>query len=191
MDIKIIFDRCVGVATRMITAVREPMYGDVTPCTEWDVRDLVGHMLYELAWVPDIIGGRAIAEVGSKYDGDLIGKRLQDSWSRRLAPAKEAVRGCRLDAIVHLSYGDFEAGKYLMEQANDQLIHAWDLGKAIGQDIDFDEDVARALYEQALPQAGELAKTGLFAPVKPVAETAPIPTKLLAIYGRSRDWQKP
>ena len=51
---------------------RRPM-GGATPCTEWDVRALVNHVLGEIRWAVPLFAGSTIAEVGDRFDGDLLG----------------------------------------------------------------------------------------------------------------------
>lgn len=184
MDAKVLFEQCLAQTTEVMAQVKTSQFDDPTPDTEWNVRTLVTHMLYELSWVADILAGKTVAEVGQKYDGDLIGTDLQKNWRTTADSALSAVTQVDLTRTIHLSYGDFPAEHYIREQANDQLIHAWDLGSAIGAPVQFDPAVAEELYQAALPRKDELAASGLFAPALAVPETADIQTKLLALLGR-------
>jgi uncharacterized protein (TIGR03086 family) len=189
MDVKELFATCVDASTGVVGLVRPGDFGKPTPDTEWDVRALASHMLYELSWAGDILAGRTVSEVGSRYDGDLIEDDLMKSWNAARDRAMGASREAALEEVIHLSYGDFPARHYLIEQANDQLIHGWDLAQGLGKAMSFDEAVARFLYEQAWPRQEELAESGLFAPVIKVAESADIQTKLLGLYGRQEHWR--
>ena len=44
-----------------------------TPCSLWNVRDLVNHMVAALRWTPWLISGAPAQEAGSRFDGDLLG----------------------------------------------------------------------------------------------------------------------
>ena len=44
-----------------------------TPCTDWDVRALVNHVVGEDRWTKPLVDGRTIADVGDAFDGDLLG----------------------------------------------------------------------------------------------------------------------
>ena len=184
MDVKQLFDRSLASATRVVHQVKPSQFEDSTPDTEWNVRDLLAHMLYELSWVADILSGKTIAEVGDRYDGDLIGDDLRSSWDKAEAEARQAVNKVDLDRIIHLSYGDFPAKHYLQQESNDQLIHSWDLGTAIGMAVRFDPEAAKHLYQETLPNKDQLAATGLFAPAIEVSDSEDIQTKLLALFGR-------
>src|SRR4029453_17875410 len=45
-----------------------------TPCTDWDVRALVNHVVGEDRWTRPLVEGRTIAVVGNAFDGDLLGE---------------------------------------------------------------------------------------------------------------------
>ena len=42
-------------------------------CDEWDVRALVNHIVSGNLWVPELVGGKSIADVGDRLDGDVLG----------------------------------------------------------------------------------------------------------------------
>ena len=77
MDLKALFKNCLGQASNVVSQVKTSQFKDPTPDTEWDVAALTRHMLYELSWVADILDGKTVAEVGNKYDTDLIGNDLK------------------------------------------------------------------------------------------------------------------
>ena len=47
-------------------AIGPDQWSGSTPCTEWDVRMLVNHVAGEYLWVPEMLAGRTIAEVGDR-----------------------------------------------------------------------------------------------------------------------------
>jgi len=184
MDPKKLFDYCVEFATLQINQTQPEYYSWPTPDTEWDVKALAGHILYELSWVADIVQGKTIAEVGTAYDGDLVDGDLQGNWRLAARRATEAVSHCDLQATAHLSYADVTNEEYVREAAADMLIHGWDLATALKIAVRFDPSVAQAVYDTALPRQSGMAQSGMFAPAVTVAAGADIQTKLLALYGR-------
>lgn len=189
MDEKELFKRAMAQATKIVSRVRMADYKLPTPDTEWNVRRLLKHMLYELSWTADIVRGTTIAEVGDKYDGNLIGENLTAAWRAAANAARQAIDRCELNSVAHLSYADKIVADYLKEAASDQLIHSWDLGVATGQKVDFDTATTQLIYDDTLPSASTMSATGLFAPVVKVADDASLQTKLLALYGRDSGWQ--
>lgn len=188
MDPKQLYIYALDVAGIVARKVEPEQFTLPTPDTDWNVHDLLQHIVYELAWMADIVQGRTIAEVGDKYDGELLHGDPAEVWATYEATTRAAVEACDPAATAHLSYADKTVGDYLLEAGNDQLVHAWDLGQAIGVDVRFDEAVARDFYERALARKDELAGSGLFGRPVEVSDTADIQTKLLALLGRSEDW---
>ena len=115
-----------------------------TPCAGWDVHTLVNHVVGENRWVPPLLGGATVADVGTALDGDLLGDDPVAAWHESVAPALEAIEATPLDRTVHLSFGDFPAEEYLWQLTADALIHAWDLARATGQDERLPADVVDA-----------------------------------------------
>lgn len=190
MDPKELYVYALNEATKIVRKVEHEQMELPTPNTEWTVHDLLQHITYELAWTADIVAGKTVAEVGDKYEGELLNGDLLEMWEHYQAITRDAVESCNVHAIAHLSYTDKTVGEYLLEAGNDQLVHAWDLGQAIGVDVTFDEQVAETLYEQALARKEELLESSLFKPPVETAETASTQTKLLAVLGRSEEWNK-
>lgn len=184
MDDKDVFLQGVSFASSIVAQVQADDLGKPTPDTEWNVRVLLNHMLYELAWVTDIVQGKTVAEVGDAYDGDLLGEDIQNAWGIHLARAQQAVLDADPSTTAHLSYGDVPLGEYLQDEGSDQLIHAWDLGKGIGVSVAMPPSLAQRVYDRALLHTQERADSGLFAPPVEVPEDSDIQIKLLALYGR-------
>jgi uncharacterized protein (TIGR03086 family) len=185
MQPKELYLYAIDEATRVVQHVTPVDLQLPTPDTEWNVHDLLQHIVYELAWTSDIVQGRTVTEVGDRYERDLLDGDPVQAWRRYASITRNAVKNCDIHAIAHLSYTDKSVGAYLYEAGNDQLIHAWDLGQAVSVPVVFDENAARMLYEQVRPRGNELVESGLFAAPVVVPETASIQTKLLAIQGRS------
>jgi uncharacterized protein (TIGR03086 family) len=158
-----------------------------TPCSEWDLRELLNHMVYEVLWVPELLMGKTIAEVGTKHDGDVLHSDPQSAWQHAADAALVAVKRADLDAVVHLSYGDTPARDYIVEIANDVLIHGWDIGRSLHCSVVFDETVAKTLYEVMSPRQAELAATGDFGTRIEVPDDATTQVKLLGLLGRHAD----
>lgn len=188
MTAKELYSYAVDQATAVVVQLEPEQLSLPTPDTEWSVLDLLNHMLYELAWAAELVAGADYGAVQDRYDGDLLGDDAIASWRAHAARTQAAVEAVRESATVQLSYGEVTARDYLWEAGNDQLIHAWDLGQAIGVSVVFEPAVAQALYDWASARADMFGRSGLFAPPITVAPSANIQTRLLALEGRSEDW---
>ncbi|HET6816182.1 MAG TPA: TIGR03086 family metal-binding protein [Mycobacteriales bacterium] len=183
-DIRERFGRAAAHFGELVHQVKDDQWGDATPCTEWDVRALVNHLVYEARWVVPILDGQTIAQVGDRFEGDLLGDDAVASYDAALQEATAAVRDVDLGRTVHLSFGDLPAADYLTQLTSDFVVHGWDLARGIGADDRMDPDMVRFVHAAAEPQADMLAASGLFATPVPVADDADDQTKLLALFGR-------
>jgi len=168
-----------------VAAVKDDQWGGSTPCSEWDVRALVNHLVSENAWVPPLLAGKTISEVGDSLDGDLLSDDPKGAWERSADEAKSAVgeQGA-LDRTVHISRGDVPGAEYVFEVVADLTIHGWDLAKAIGADVTIDPDLLEAVYAYYEPLVTLLKDTGAYGPVVEPPPDADRQTKLLAMLGR-------
>jgi uncharacterized protein (TIGR03086 family) len=170
---------------RRVHAIRRDQWVCATPCTDWSVRQLVNHLAVEQLWVPPLLDGASIEQVGHRFDGDQLGDDPIAMWDRAAAAAHAAFAADgALDRIVHLSYGDRPAREYCQEMIFDLVVHAWDLARAIGGDPHLDPALVEEVYAKVEPVADSLAGSGLFAEPVPVPETADRQTRLIAATGR-------
>ena len=168
-----------------VHAVREDQWANATPCSEWDVRALVNHLVNENLWVPPLLEGRTIEEVGDRFDGDQLGTDPGAAWEASADGALAAVAD--QDAMrrtVHLSYGDRPASDYVDEMFIDLVIHGWDLARGIGADEAIDPEFVDVLYARAAPMEEDLKSYGVYGGRVIPPEAADTQTKLLAIFGR-------
>ena len=83
--------RAVEEFGRRVQAVGDDQWELPTPCSDWNVRQLVNHLVYENRWTVPLIGGSTIAEVGDRYEGDLLGEAPKAAWDESSAEAVRAV----------------------------------------------------------------------------------------------------
>ncbi len=171
---------------RRLREVGADQWSGATPCTEWDVRALVNHVDGELRWIPPLLEGQTIAEVGDRLAGDLLGDDPQRAWAEASRAAMEAAgQPGALGRMVHLSYGDSEAKDYVSELIADIVVHTWDLARAIKADERLDPELlafAGAILE---PRVEGWRAAGAFAAVVDVPAGADAQTRFLAMVGRS------
>jgi uncharacterized protein (TIGR03086 family) len=173
---------------RRVHAVADDQWVCQTPCTDWQVRALVNHLVVEQLWVPAMLDGATIGEVGDRFDGDQLGDDPVAAWDVAAKAAADAFAADgALDRTVHLSYGDRPAREYCLEMTFDLIVHAWDLARAIGADEQLDAELVEMAYAQVEPQVDAMAASGLFAEPVPVPDDADPQTRLIAITGRDPD----
>jgi len=156
-----------------------------TPCSEWDVRALVNHLVYEDRWAVPLLEGKTIADVGDALEGDLVGDDPQLAWKQAAQDAKAAAEAPgAMETTVHLSFGDFSAGDYLDQLTADHVVHAWDLARGTGGNEQLDPELVDYVYAWAAPLEDMLKGSGAYGEKMEAPEGADAQTKLLAVYGR-------
>ncbi len=160
MDLAELHRRCVASWSSRLVQVDDEQWTDSTPCTEWDVRSLVNHVVGEELWMTPLLAGSTIAEVGDRFDGDLLGADPATTAVSAAAEATAAVdrhlsTGRSTDPatdLVHLSFGDTPVEEYVRQLSADHLVHSWDLAVATHQDTALDgelvDEVARWFAER-------------------------------------------
>ncbi len=187
MDITELHRRAVENFATKVQQVSDDQWDQATPCTEWDVRTLVNHVVNEERWVKPLVDGKTIEDVGSSLDGDLLG---DEPASAATAAAAESIgafdEGVPRKVMVHLSFGDTPVDEYAMQMVADHLIHGWDLAAAAGLDRTMDPELVAevsawfALQEEAWRAAGAIG---------PRLDTGGDPqSDLLAAFGRDANW---
>lgn len=156
-----------------------------TPCTGWTVRDLVNHIVAEQLWVPDLLAGRTIAEVGDKFDGDQLRDDPLHAWREAMDAARAAwLAPGAVERTVHLSYGEESAEDYGWQMTIDLAVHGWDLATPLGADAGIPDELATTLIAYAQPRVSLWSGTSMFADPVPVPDDAPPQTRLVALLGR-------
>ena len=169
----------------MVMSIQDDQWSHATPCTEWDVRALVHHLVSENAWIPPLLSGKTIAEVAGSLDGDLLGDDPKEAWRAYAGEAFTSVEDDgALDRTVHISRGEVPGGEYVFEVVADLTIHGWDLARAIGADETIDPELLDAVEPYYTPLVELLKATGAFGPVVEPPEGADRQTTLLAMLGR-------
>ena len=170
----------------LVHLVRDEQWTAPTPCTGWDVRALVNHVTVENLWVPPLVDGKTIAEVGDAFDGDVLGDDPPRTWDRALADAQTSFSSPgAMERTVHLSSGETPCEGYAFEMTADHTIHAWDLARAISADERLDPELVAFVADRLLPQIQAWREGGAFADPVPVADDADAQTRLLAETGRA------
>jgi uncharacterized protein (TIGR03086 family) len=150
------------------------------------LREIINYHAYDDAWVPDMLAGRTMDEVGKdKFKGDLLG---DDPKARFAALVERACTAARelgdLDRVVHLSFGDFKAREYFWQINMFRGLRAYEIAKVIGADFTLPNDLVQGIWDEISPHAEQWRKIGVFAAAVVVPHDAPLLDRLLGLTGR-------
>ena len=158
-------------AARAVTAVVDAVaaspadaWDAPSPCAGWSVRDVLNHLVAEHLWAPHLLRAETLAQVGDRYDGDVLGADPGAAWRRAMSASLLAWAQADLAGQVHTSMGLHDVAEYAHQMLLDLTVHGWDL--AAGARTPY-EAVPYAVedgiaYETPLVAQG--LKAGIFAP---------------------------
>jgi len=145
-----------------------------TPCTEWDVRTLMNHMLDTQQYFVGAAQGRDVSPPSPQPPQVLGDDPVADFRNARA----ETLDVFGAEGVIE------KTGPALGIAFSDQLLHGWDLAKATGQDTTMPAGLPEAAYEVIFGRFTDDQRKGLFGPEVEVPESASAQEKLLAYSGR-------
>jgi uncharacterized protein (TIGR03086 family) len=154
-----------------------------TPDDEWNVRALVNHVTVEQLWVPHLLRGETVQQVGDRYDGDQLGEDPLEAWDLAVDEALSAWSDTSPDEIVHLSFGDVPALEYAEQMLLDLVVHGWDLARGARLHERMNPDAVAHALAFVREHSDELTGSGMFGTPGSTSSDDP-QDQLLALVGR-------
>ena len=150
------------------------------------LREVVNYHAYDDAWVPDMLAGRIMDDVGKdSYSGDLLG----DDPVRHFAALVDAA--CRaagelddLERTVHCSFGDYSAREYFWQITMFRGLRSYDLALELGIPLELSPELVQGIWDEISPIAEQWRSIGVFPKAIAVAVDAPLLDRLLGLTGR-------
>lgn len=172
------FDRAASV----LDNIRPDQLGDPTPCVEWDLRTLVGHLTAVVENCGRGIRGEAMDPAFNTPLADDLGAQFREVAVATLA----AWRACDLDGMVDIGAGPMPAQIALGINLVDTTTHTWDVARATGQEVTFPEEHAALVLDagQGFITDERRGVVGFDPPV-PVGADAGGTDRLVAFLGRN------
>lgn len=190
-DPRATFGRAVALGRAVVGAVRPDQLTGATPCPEFDVRTLLGHLVTVLRRVA--VMGEGGHPLTVPFVTDVPGDDFAAAWRDAANDVASAwTDDATLARTITLPWTSMTGAEALEIYANEVTVHTWDLAVATGQRPAWDDAVVRvaaAAFARELPEdAAELRAIAPFAPPVPVAAEAPAIDRLVAANGRRPDW---
>jgi hypothetical protein len=150
------------------------------------LREVVNYHAYDDAWVPDMLAGWTMDEIGrDAFTGDLLGHDPADSFAALVEKACQAARAVTdLEQTVHCSFGNYTVQEYFWQITMFRGLRAHDIARVIGIDYALPDALIEGLWAEISPRAEEWRLIGIFPPAVPVSEDAPLLNRLLGLTGR-------
>jgi len=174
----------IDQAASVIDQITPQDYQSRTPCTEWNVRELMNHMVGALVMFRDV------GVEGSVDPAVFAADHLGDAPATALRTVGAAAVGAwaapgRIEGMATLPFGEFPAAFALGLPAMDMLVHSWDLATATGQDVEWDRELVSdvAAFSQATFSDPAMRGDDFGPPVDPGPDADEL-SRLVAFLGR-------
>ncbi|MEU5341722.1 TIGR03086 family metal-binding protein [Streptomyces sp. NPDC020766] len=178
------------IVARLAEEVGEEQLDAATPCPEYAVRHLLGHLLGLSVAFRD--AGRK--DLGATTDTAPTSRLpdLEPGWRAELPKVLGELAEVWRDPAAWT--GETRAGGVDLPgeiagivAADELVVHGWDLARATGRPYAPDAAALNAAYEMLAPTADDPDR-GIFGPAVPVPEGAPLLDRVIGLSGRDPGW---
>src|SRR5438477_2611737 len=120
--------RALDATRAFVARINDDQWNAPTPNSDWDVRELLNHVVGGNLWVAPLVEGKSIEEVGDRYDGDILGDDPVAAYEQSAKEAAAAVNAPgAMQASCAVAYGPVPGAVYVGHRFIDLVIHGWDL----------------------------------------------------------------
>jgi uncharacterized protein (TIGR03086 family) len=194
-DLRVLHRRALRVTVEIVDQVTPDRLGAPTPCTEWDLGQLLAHMTGQNhGFAASARGERTDVGVFAPrpVDADPAGLHATSAEDLAAAFAQEGADRRELWLPEIRDGGLFPAQTAVGFHLVDSVAHGWDVARSIDVPVWFDDEVldAALVISLAVPDGPERERPGaVFRPGVGVGRDAPTLDRILGLLGRSPDWE--
>ncbi|WP_158845046.1 TIGR03086 family metal-binding protein [Saccharothrix deserti] len=183
-----LINEAVATALEVVENVKPDQLDAPTPCTEFDVRKLVNHLLF---WGPSLAAAARKQPVPPPAESEADVDLTAGDWSADLAArlratatawsAPEAWTGMTSVGSPQEMPAELIGAMVLGET----VVHIWDLARATGQAPTWDAELLEFVHADLLQTASMGREMGLYGPEVRVPADAPLIDRIVALTGRT------
>jgi uncharacterized protein (TIGR03086 family) len=177
-------DAALDAAVAVVDEIPDGAWDDPTPCSDWTVRAIVGH----LAWGNLVLTG---ALRGAPFHDPAGGRTVvlphppPSAYRATVDEVRRALRAPGIPAAVAFPTGDLPLPAALRVRVQDLVVHLWDLSIATGTPLRVDDELIDAAYRTARERrAAGLLPAAQFAPPGDLTTACSPLDRLLLTVGR-------
>jgi uncharacterized protein (TIGR03086 family) len=184
LDLLSALDAASDAFRRHLAAVGDDEWTAATPCTDWDVRYLVAHVVGGNRFASLVLaGGTAEGALQTVMGSPQLGTDPLRAFVETADRQRELFnRPGALGRLVDHPLGELTAERFLTMRVFDIALHSWDLAAAIGCDGKLDPALADYVLDIVLNEA-----PGMGFGIEPCGDVGPEATameRLLDLCGR-------
>jgi uncharacterized protein (TIGR03086 family) len=179
--------RASAVIGDLIDRIAADQWTAPTPCTAWNVRDVVNHLVGMNLVLAALFTDSAMPERrADRLGADPVGAYRQSASTLQAAAARPGV----LERSQATPIGVATGAERLQWRIVDLLAHGWDLVQATGVVVELPDDLAEQALTFAQSQLPSQPRAGRFADPQPVADDARAIDRMAAFTGRRVPWAR-
>ncbi len=184
-----LFSKASSYTQGVLAGVKQEQLSSPTPCSEWDVKALINHIVGGAQYLKSSLAGDpppAGAAGASPPSPESDVAKLTATYRSLAADVLQAATNpAALEVQVPTPAGEMSGGQFLGIMFMDHLVHSWDLAKATGQNTRLDPELVEICYQMSVPDLADMARQhGAFGSAVPVPNSASTQDKLLGYLGR-------
>jgi len=178
MDPLVAHQRAQDIFAHVLVNVTPDQLSSPTPCSEWDVKALIDHVVAGNQRVVERAGGQPAPlpeDLGAAYRASA--KAAQETFGEPRA----------LSRTYQLPIGEIPGTAFIELRTSDLFIHAWDLAVATGQPTDLDPELAEyvlAFSKEMMSRAGLRGDGRPFGEEQPCGHEHSAADRVAAFLGR-------
>jgi uncharacterized protein (TIGR03086 family) len=173
--------RTLSAVDHLVARIRHEQWLAPTPCTDWNVHDLVNHLVGMNLVFAALMSDQPPPQRGAdRLGNDPLGAYRDSGVALAAAFDQPGV----LERTFHGPLGAATGAERLNIRIADLLVHGWDLSQATGQPTELPEDLAEEALAFVRAQLLTQPRTGRYGPEQAVGQDAPAIDRLAAFLGR-------
>lgn len=180
--------QALGAVEDVVAGIGADQWAAPTPCTDWNVRQLLNHLVGGNQLVAAVVSGQGVLppDRAPARTPDHLGDDPLDQYRRSAAAVLDAFAlPGRLEAPVDMPVGTVPGPVAVQLRVTETLVHGWDVARATGQSLAVPGDLAGRALDFTLAMLPSVpAGRSPFGPPQPVPDGAPAIDRLAATLGR-------
>jgi uncharacterized protein (TIGR03086 family) len=184
------YRRALDRVDDVVAGIRPAQWEIATPCSAWDVRDLVKHLADGQVQVTAMLRGAPAGPATASpaepdpAEPDPAAADPAAAWRRARREVVAALAAVPDDAVLRTPLGELPLPALLDTAVIEPLLHGWDLATAVGGATDLDPETTEVTLRGVRALGEQLAQTGMYAAALPTDEGSTAQERLLALTGR-------
>ncbi len=163
-----------------------------SPCDGWQGLDVLGHVGVAVRFGTTLLAREAPAWSPVDPPRAAVEGEPGEWWASLVGPAKAAVADVDLTEVVDSPFGRRSIGEGLSFPALDLFVHAWDLARTGGYEVEIPQEAIDFAHSVVDPVPDDMKRSArVFGPEVEVASDATPTDRAIAWSGRDPSWTPP